>query len=445
MKKILAFLFTFSLLCSFATNLQANDFTQASTYIDVTENEDHTLTVSLYIDTYVDMDVAGLSFTISYLYNNNNYLFPLSPDENISIFDSRFSNAVIGYDPATGELNYIWTDSPVSVSADEQILLAEFSYDIAEDAPDGEYLFHLRCNEFYRDRTENDTEVDVTPDVYVDVFSDDISVWIGEKLEAYGNDFEIIVSGSKEKPFSIFVNKNISPDYCFVDNIRIAQITEIENYENNSGARIDIVGKNIGSTNLTITGGYNNSEDVTVSIKVIDRSPMMLSINKAPSKTTYKADETLDLTGLELQVQYDNDDIENIAYSPQNTSEFVVDAYDFSTAGEKRIKVSYGDLYVYVKVLVETDAPVEPDTPPHILYGDGNDDSLVDTKDLVLLRRYLANYNFDTGLSTVTIGDGGDANGDGAIDTKDLVLIRRYFANYNYDTGSSTVVLGPQN
>ena len=38
----------------------------------------------------------------------------------------------------------------------------------------------------------------------------------------------------------------------------------------------------------------------------------------------------------------------------------------------------------------------------------------------------------------------GDANGDGKIDATDVVLLRKYIANYNYDTGSSTVVLGPK-
>lgn len=37
----------------------------------------------------------------------------------------------------------------------------------------------------------------------------------------------------------------------------------------------------------------------------------------------------------------------------------------------------------------------------------------------------------------------GDANGDGVVDSKDLSLLRRYLAAYDYSTGTSTVKLGP--
>ena len=38
----------------------------------------------------------------------------------------------------------------------------------------------------------------------------------------------------------------------------------------------------------------------------------------------------------------------------------------------------------------------------------------------------------------------GDVNGDGQINMEDVILLRQYIANYNYETGSSTVILGPQ-
>lgn len=37
----------------------------------------------------------------------------------------------------------------------------------------------------------------------------------------------------------------------------------------------------------------------------------------------------------------------------------------------------------------------------------------------------------------------GDANGDGIVSSADVLLLRKYMANYDYDSGSSTVVLGP--
>ena len=82
---------------------------------------------------------------------------------------------------------------------------------------------------------------------------------------------------------------------------------------------------------------------------------------------------------------------------------------------------------------------------PIITYGDPTDDMIVDSRDLVLIRKFMANFDYDTNTSTVDVAGGADTNGDGVIDARDLVLLRQYFANYDYDSGSSSVVLGPQN
>ena len=78
-----------------------------------------------------------------------------------------------------------------------------------------------------------------------------------------------------------------------------------------------------------------------------------------------------------------------------------------------------------------------------VFWGDANGDSTIDGKDILYIRKYLANFNYDTGVSNVEIGAGADANGDGNIDGKDILIIRKYLANYNFDTGESSVVLGP--
>ena len=77
------------------------------------------------------------------------------------------------------------------------------------------------------------------------------------------------------------------------------------------------------------------------------------------------------------------------------------------------------------------------------IYGDVNSDEIVDGRDVIKLRQYMANYNYDTGFSTVAVSAGADANGDGIINGLDVIKLRQYMANYNYDTGSSTVILGP--
>lgn len=78
------------------------------------------------------------------------------------------------------------------------------------------------------------------------------------------------------------------------------------------------------------------------------------------------------------------------------------------------------------------------------IYGDSNGDQKIDMKDVVLLRKYITNFDYDINTSSVTVLLGADANGDNKIDMKDVVILRKYITNYDYDTESSTVVLGPQ-
>lgn len=73
------------------------------------------------------------------------------------------------------------------------------------------------------------------------------------------------------------------------------------------------------------------------------------------------------------------------------------------------------------------------------VYGDG----MVNLNDAILVRLYLANFNYTTGVSTVSVFAGADANGDGAVNLNDAILLSLYLANYNYTTGQSSIVLGP--
>ena len=78
------------------------------------------------------------------------------------------------------------------------------------------------------------------------------------------------------------------------------------------------------------------------------------------------------------------------------------------------------------------------------VYGDSTGDQKIDMKDVVLLRKYITNFDYDTNTSSVDVEHGADANGDNKIDIKDVVILRKYITNYDFDTESSTVVLGPQ-
>lgn len=64
-----------------------------------------------------------------------------------------------------------------------------------------------------------------------------------------------------------------------------------------------------------------------------------------------------------------------------------------------------------------------------VIRGDANSDGVVGVKDLMLLRQYLANYDFDNQVSAFDIGTGADVDGDGSVTLKDVVSLRRYLAD----------------
>ena len=81
------------------------------------------------------------------------------------------------------------------------------------------------------------------------------------------------------------------------------------------------------------------------------------------------------------------------------------------------------------------------------IWGDANGDGLINNKDIVRLKNYLANLDEKTGDSSngttvYTLAQGGDANGDEKIDNKDIVRLKNYLVNLD-KTGYSSVILGP--
>ena len=77
-----------------------------------------------------------------------------------------------------------------------------------------------------------------------------------------------------------------------------------------------------------------------------------------------------------------------------------------------------------------------------VLWGDANGDGRITTADIIRLKNYLANLDYETGESPYVLGVCADANGDGVINTGDVIRLKNYLANLDYDTGVSTVTLG---
>lgn len=82
-----------------------------------------------------------------------------------------------------------------------------------------------------------------------------------------------------------------------------------------------------------------------------------------------------------------------------------------------------GDTYITNQILGALNITKIEVEEPKVLLGDVNDDGVVDTKDVVRLRKYFA----DPESTTINFANA-DVNCDGEVDTKDMVRMRKYFA-----------------
>jgi hypothetical protein len=114
--------------------------------------------------------------------------------------------------------------------------------------------------------------------------------------------------------------------------------------------------------------------------------------------------------------------------------------YEIAIIVRECFNIDYDEVELIVPSIVITVS--EPASA--ITYGDANGDGQITSRDILSIRQYLANYDYETETSTVEVFPGADANGDGSITSRDILIIRQYLANYDYETGTSTVVLGPQ-
>ena len=64
-----------------------------------------------------------------------------------------------------------------------------------------------------------------------------------------------------------------------------------------------------------------------------------------------------------------------------------------------------------------------------VWYGDADQNGVIDSADLVLLKKYLAGY------AVVLEEETGDADGDGRVTSADVVLVAKYLAGYDVELG----------
>ncbi len=81
---------------------------------------------------------------------------------------------------------------------------------------------------------------------------------------------------------------------------------------------------------------------------------------------------------------------------------------------------------LFVFNALATDADPEE---TEVVAGDVNSDGAVDSRDLIQLRKYLANYNYVTKEPPFDVGQGADINRDGKLDLLDIVALRDQLAS----------------
>ena len=99
------------------------------------------------------------------------------------------------------------------------------------------------------------------------------------------------------------------------------------------------------------------------------------------------------------------------------------------------------DIASSTKAVISTTAAVSDDSKA-ITPGDVNSDSKVDLKDVVFLRRFIADggYN-ENGYAAKINESAADVNADNKVDLKDVVLLRRYIADGGYNPNGYKVQL----
>lgn len=177
-----------------------------------------------------------------------------------------------------------------------------------------------------------------------------------------------------------------------------------------------------------IPGERKTNQDVTYSVTAATR---LVTPSLTESSGTLKVGETKQLQIGAIQescrAYIDADSYDWQSDSPAAT----VDSDGVITA------VSPGNVVITGRnkgnpsqVLTYTLTVSEEPTPPAIVFGDSNGDGVVDSKDAVMIKRYMAGYT-DQKINLAAC----DVNADGTVDSKDAVKILKKLAGYDVVLG----------
>lgn len=321
------FLISFALNC-FCISVSAEIGEKEYSFsLQASEVYNNTVTVRAYINNLMADEneaksIGGIQIVLNY---ENNGFFLAEISNGTSFLSASTKNY------SHGQLVFA-CDNIKGINVNGESLLFTATFSVNENAEDGEYNFELYCRELY-------VADAATTDIPYDKNKSTTKVWIGDKLQILPNFVELTVGTSQE----LSANKTVSQWYSTDPKI----VTVDKNGK--------IMANSVGSAYIMAVGGLNDSETASCRVNVNSNSILMMTVKSYPVKLQYDIGDTVDLSGLELNVTYTDQHFEVIQ------SGFTCNEYDFSTPGYTEIKIVYKNAWVYVTVHVGNETGINSD------------------------------------------------------------------------------------
>lgn len=189
---------------------------------------------------------------------------------------------------------------------------------------------------------------------------------------------------------------------------------------------------------------YTSDEMAFCKVTVKQRTAISADVNKIQKKQYYCKNQPFNVEGLELRVEFDNGESEIV-------NDGFMCSYDFSTAGLKKIDVKYESVATSVTAVVYDLDPIKSKAYGvndkyvfNVLQETGLKDflDLMNNENIYVIsdNKILSDGNVATGMVAVIYKDGhtldektisvnGDINCDGFFDIRDLVALKKNLAN----------------
>ena len=392
-----------------------------------------------------NLDLTGGELTLTYN-SNNNWTETISMKE-AGVTTSGFNNSTPGTVPVT--ITYGGKSTTLNVTVTEKVLTgisiktkpAKTSY--KKDNEDLDLTGGIITLKYDDNTTEDiamtSTQVEVTGFSNTTLGKKVLTVKYGNKSTTY--EIEIICNINYEptpdgEAIIITGGDKDNPNIVIPEEINGKPVTDI-----GSGAfkdRDDLESIEIPDSVINIADdAFDGSEDTIIicnpgsaaeefakdhdmSYIYKDKIITGISVKTNPIKMNYMKElENLDLTGGRLTVKYEEEGLTSVL---RMTSKGVTaTGFDNTEIGQNTITVSYDGKSTTFEVTIEE--------KPSILLGDISGDGVVDSTDLLLMKRHIIAGTKTEWILTGNEFTRGDMNSDGTIDSTDLLLLKRKIIN----------------